>query len=65
MCSQRMPIGSLDINPGYKKSAISAKTDQNPDFKQNRMFFFVLSALNHCKRSQRGLRFVWDVLRPF
>ena len=45
------------------KSPISAKTDQNPDFGQNLVFFVVLSALNHCKRSQRGLRFVCDVLR--
>ena len=28
-------------------------------------FVFVLRALNHCKRSQHGLRFVWDVLRAF
>ena len=28
-------------------------------------FFVVLSALNHCKRSQRRLHFVWDVLRAF
>ena len=47
------------------KSPISAKTDQNPDFEQNLMFFFVLSALNHCRRSQCGVRFVWDVLRAF
>ena len=65
MSSHRMPIGSLDINGGYGKSPISAKTDQNPDFEQNLMFFFDLSALNHCKRSQGGLRFVWHVLRAF
>ena len=47
------------------KSPISVKIDQNPDFEQNLMFFFDLSALNHCKRSQGGLRFVWHVLRAF
>ena len=47
------------------KSPISAKTDQNPDFEQHLEFFLVLTAPNHCKRSQRGLRFVWDVLRAF
>ena len=65
MCSHRMPIRALDINGGYGNSPISAKTDQNPDFEQNLMFFFDLSALNHCKRSQGGLRFVWHVLRAF
>ena len=65
MSSPRMPIGSLDINGVHGKSPISAKTDQNPDFEQNLMFFFDLSALNHCKRSQGGLRFVWHVLRAF
>ena len=45
------------------KSPIWAKTDQNPDFGQNLVFFVVLSALNHCKRSQRALRFICDVLR--
>ncbi len=62
MCSHRMPIGCFDENVDETKSP---KTEQNPDFEQNRMFFFVLSALNHCKRSQHELRFVWDVLRAF
>ena len=38
---------------------MSAKTDQNLKF------FFDLSALNHCKRSQRRVRFVWAVLCTF
>ena len=46
-------------------SSISVKIEQNPDFEQNLIFFFVLRALNHCKRSQRGLRVVWDLLRAF
>ena len=65
MCSHWIPIRSLDIEGGFLKSPISAKIDQNPDFEQNLVFFFVLSALNHCKRSQGGLRFVWHVLRAF
>ena len=65
MCSHRMPIRSLDIERGFLKSPISAKTEQNPDFEKNLMFSFDLSALNHCKRSQRGLRFVCDVLCAF
>ena len=63
------PIGCLSDASMKKvyiaKSLISAKTDQNPDFEQNLVFFFDLSALNHCKRSQSGLRFVWHVLRSF
>ena len=47
------------------KSPISAKIDQNPDFEQNLKVFLVSRALNHCKRSQRGLRFVCDVLCDF
>ena len=65
MCSHRMLIRSLDIEGGNRKSPISAKIDQNPDFEENLVFTYVLSALNHCKRSKGGLRFVCDVLRAF
>ena len=60
-CPSERSISSIDT----ATSPISAKTEQNPDFEQNLKFFFVLSPLNHCKRSQRGLRFVWDVLCDF
>ena len=60
-----MVIGSVDIERRHSEIADLGKTDQNPDFGQNPYFFIVLSALNHCKRSQRGLRFLWDVLWVF
>ena len=63
MCSHRMLNVSLDIEPGFLKSPISAKTEQNADFEQNLVFFFDLSTLNHCKRSKRGLRFVRHIFR--
>ncbi len=65
MSSHRMPIRSLDIEGGNRKLPISAKIDQNPVFEQNLEFSLVLSTLNHCKRSQGGLRFVWYVVRAF
>ena len=60
-CSSDGSISIVDT----AKSPISAKIDQKSDFEQNLKFFFVLRALNHCKRSQRRLRFVWDVLCAF
>ena len=60
-CSSDGSISSVDT----AKSPISAKINQKPDFDQNLKIFFVLTALNHCKRFQRRLRFVWDVLCAF
>ena len=65
MSSHRMPVRLLDIEGGNRKLPISVKIEQNPVFEQNLEFFFVLSALNYCKRSQGGLRFVSYVLRAF
>ena len=60
-CSSDASMKMLDAT----KSPISAKTVQNPNSEQNLKFFFVLGALNHYKRPQRGLRFVGDVLCAF
>ena len=62
MSSHRMPIRSLDIEGGFLKSPISAKSAKIPVHPGFSWIFAVLSAANRSKRFVRSLRFVNNIL---